>query len=1828
MYAGAGQGPFFLPPGGSPSAPGFGPFFASPPAAFSEVAYAASFAANGGPAAYTGETREAAGASSSQVPRSFDWAPVSPLSRASLGPCRLSGLRVVDCRFGEPEGLQQRGDAHSAVSPSAVDGVSRASAAASSAAAAQVAPAGEVGPWRLSDFFTKDARARRVLPCTLSDKDATLNAAVSAGDGPALSQFELQLRHLVTGERPPQPWLDYCIQGRRREAPRRNGEARRAEDARRSGGQEHTGETGDREDEDDGNAFIRRFLAVEATPGDLPSCPLLSTVQRDGLALLLAGSRASVGVCEGGRFSWEVKIVQLEKAREDIEPALPPSPLSLAAPDEPRLASADAPADTPADTPADASADSSAVSSEDSSVPGAAATGAADASGFPAKTGSPSSLPPAAAPEGEMGDSAETQAGTSEVTGASASSSSPAAAPSSSPQDSPSSQFPAVPAAAGGGSRAPSPLAASLLRGLVRVGVCTAEDSLFLGDSATSLGIDSEGGVFYGGEVTRALRGTVEGDGEPRLSSTALSSFPSCYSPQDYRPASSAPADADGGAASSALPFASGPPEAEGLRLSSSQAVDASAEPEAPRELPEASAPAGDAAASASPLVAGLSCAERAWSFEEGDVISVVLNMRREAPCPTTGLCRTCSGEVTRDLKDAKASAGATETDGGSRALHPGAEDAQGKPEDGAASHLPSVGRDDAEEAKARAAETGGKRKRRRNRRAAVSALGGALSWVDRGDSRAAAESGGPHAGNGSGEERQTCSCWSISFFRNGVRLLGAVKLPKACEGKILFPCVNVRGVVTVLVNFGSRPAFCPLPFWCPMLQAHPLCAVPVVFPSPHYVDLAPGAPASGTPVAPAEVTVCVGLPGCGLLDFVDSWKAAREKARGRPITEISSRALALWARATLFAEQREGCLWTRRRAALDAEKRDSQARGEREAAVAPAPRAPRHRGALGPDDQTAAGFLAEVLGALSSMAGTAPGAGAAWGPTAVGGQGLASAPQETGERGWEDEEGRDREDATWSWRGGRDEDVVAEPFTLPTGSGALDNLPVLKAALYLIAASCRRGDFLIVDILSNLQQRQRRELLAVFGAPWFSRRCLLVVGPPPASFAAQQQIKLHGEQPRLRSLIRELRNRRAWAEAANDAVLRRGLGEDLDRLEGELREKQSEPAPEAFDPSKPWINTVVDDVPLRYLHAHLDFLSLPAADEGFEETEVAWRGSAEAAEKNFQLWKQRMADRRFQAHVKPPMWLQSQLALWSEKRLAMQEAQRAVAARHARALLHLDGWATVLPADFDFGFADLTQFMKDGGDPNNSSVNKLLQALKSVDEHAEALSDLPDSSGASVGAPSFFSVLSLAGASFDERLAQVGKAVDDEVASYAASESARRFDLGETHWTPAVAAFGSFACFPSAAPAFAPSPLFPDARPDGGPSTGAAAGAAAARGSGDGGRGSEGSGAPHPNGLEAADTSSFAVVPAAPGRSPRLTVGAAVSGAKGGDAAPPQANSLELIVKEHQLRMAQVNKAVVMSQAAGLSAGAAAAVATSAAAAVLRNGDELSKNSVRSHLVCESMPGSVSMGVVSQPVPPDGRFPIFIHFEAEDWKLLDARVELHIFLHAFAQVVKENEGRLPVEWFALYYRAFLGRPFNVEDLPSCLNLQDVFELLADTVGTADEPPFVYPLFPAHTPLATFIALTEKARRIRRFKVQEGRGRKLRSWRPVPKLFASSNGSASSGPASLSPRKGLPGRGRRPRRGGATGPGYRAWRQRGGASRGGGEGGGGVYGSAPYGVGDAMGFGGPGGPGASGTPYYYDAASLQQQYMQYFHAYQQQYMGYYQQQLMQNQHPR
>ncbi|KFG31855.1 hypothetical protein TGDOM2_401110, partial [Toxoplasma gondii GAB2-2007-GAL-DOM2] len=40
--------------------------------------------------------------------------------------------------------------------------------------------------------------------------------------------------------------------------------------------------------------------------------------------------------------------------------------------------------------------------------------------------------------------------------------------------------------------------------------------------------------------------------------------------------------------------------------------------------------------------------------------------------------------------------------------------------------------------------------------------------------------------------------------------------------------------------------------------------------------------------------------------------------------------------------------------------------------------------------------------------------------------------------------------------------------------------------------------------------------------------------------------------------------------------------------------------------------------------------------------------------------------------------------------------------------------------------------------------------------------------------------------------------------------------------------------------------------------------------------------------------------------------------------------------------------------------------------------------------------------------------------------------------------------------------------------------------------------------------------------------------------------------------------------------------------------------------------------------GSGQGSYYYDPASLQQQYMQYFHAYQQQYLGYYQQQMMQS----
>lgn len=78
---------------------------------------------------------------------------------------------------------------------------------------------------------------------------------------------------------------------------------------------------------------------------------------------------------------------------------------------------------------------------------------------------------------------------------------------------------------------------------------------------------------------------------------------------------------------------------------------------------------------------------------------------------------------------------------------------------------------------------------------------------------------------------------------------------------------------------------------------------------------------------------------------------------------------------------------------------------------------------------------------------------------------------------------------------------------------------------------------------------------------------------------------------------------------------------------------------------------------------------------------------------------------------------VQAQLRNWEDKKTILRQHQRAVATRYARALRYLDAGSTVMPTDFDFGYADLNHVIKEGGDKEggNNSVNKLLQALKSV---------------------------------------------------------------------------------------------------------------------------------------------------------------------------------------------------------------------------------------------------------------------------------------------------------------------------------------------------------------------------------------------------------------------------------------------------------------------------------------------------------------------------------
>ncbi|KFH14408.1 hypothetical protein TGMAS_293320B, partial [Toxoplasma gondii MAS] len=804
------------------------------------------------------------------------------------------------------------------------------------------------------------------------------------------------------------------------------------------------------------------------------------------------------------------------------------------------------------------------------------------------------------------------------------------------------------------------------------------------------------------------------------------------------------------------------------------------------------------------------------------------------------------------------------------------------------------------------------------------------------------------------------------------------------------FVCFVFRGAASVVVNFGSRPPFSPLPFWCPMLQAHSVYAPALVSPSPHQLLVSPAEDPRASPLS-AEVTLCVGTPGCGLFDFVDAWKRERETSRGRPLTEISSRALARWILLSVRAEAPKNALF------------DDE---EAETIVA----CSRPDSADSGDTWTAAGLAAETVRALGRLR---RGAAA---PTAVGGE----RPFCGGD--------------SWSWRGGSDPDSVAEPVSLCTGIPALDDLPRLKSELLLLAASSRRGDVLVVDV-GNLLESRRREIARLFESPWFSRRCLLVAGPPPLPFAAKLQAKLHREQPRLRSLLRRLRRRQEEAEDAGDSSLCVGLREDLERLEEEFSEARMQPLSPTFSPTQPWTNAFVDDVPLQSLSCQPEPFSLPSAEEGFA-VEVAWRESVEEAEKSFRAWRQKVADRRLCEQLQPPPWFKAQLGLWEDKCLALQEFQRATAARFSRALLHVGAESTVLPPDFDFGFADLAQVMRDGGDAGNSSVNKLLQALRSVEEHAD---------GALLGGEPEGSLLlpspsRVSGSSFSERLEFVTKKAEDEIASYSTNVDCRfPAHLSEGPWVPVppVAAVGSEASSPYSAAPFStsllcsPSPFssFAAARP----SSLAASSSAVGQRELESGASAEAFLLQQVEGVAASSFAPDAFLE------------------RGEDAAALGA-SMEDIVREHQRKMEHVNKFAALAQAASPQAPGLA-------------------HAPPSH-------GRPSEEGRNAQVPRDGRFPLFIHFESEDWKLLEARVEIHMFLHAFAQVVKANEGRMPVEWFSLYFCLFFERPFNAEDFPSCLTLDDLFDHVSDTVGFSDEPPFVFPLLPAQTPLATFIALT------------------------------------------------------------------------------------------------------------------------------------------------------
>ncbi|PHJ18303.1 transmembrane protein [Cystoisospora suis] len=1474
---------------------------------------------------YTSATHSSVSPSCTQLPSRASLDGVALMrDRTGSSFFRYGGLRLVDWSGGEPEQLQQI--------------QSKAGEVFFTHKSNCIAKSNHVKSHSHDEQEKNSAKLlrRRVLPCTLTDRDATLNACISGGSGPALCQLQQQLKHLSGGDGEgisPKPWVDYClrkkssrgdarslektgtccmrsaksashcksscvngrgsldnnvdgacaknekelhVEGRdpsiepttshlkvedtlRQEVDQQKGggveaySGRVGGGGRVSGGSGHdhclgqqdapsfshngtadvvshetpdslhrsspiekgisdhrvsgssvnkgvkrkgAGVDGDEasfgsgtkrrqgEDEDDERVlcsrtthanppsdeeekekeaeeeitemnFVRRFLAVSATPEDLPSCPVLSTTQGDGISLLLGGARGTVGVCEGGRFRWEVKILDI--ARNGL--------------------------DSGGGGSMDFSSGTNRSGSEGGrvlSIPSLSeGRHSGGANGLPLNDG----ISPPVREGTNVTTSSEHQApngeSTSVTTNNTATTTSRTGLSSILP---PSHRF----------IFASSPTYSfqrTFGEGLVRVGFCTAEDSLFLGDSVTSLGIDSDGYVVHAGEVLRQETPEEEdslqrgaGLWDAFLSAkSSIHSSPNCgHLPSGGGPFPSPQQEGTGGEG-----------EIGGASYFPSDGGEIAQGGGGQETLPSCPPTTASFPLPGPPALPGgvfFSKENRLCRpyLRAGDVLTVILNMRKEE-WREDGLCKACGGvrvwkgDVVSE--NDRESMGQTEKKEGEKA---------------------QIGRNGAE---------GGddeKKKKRRKKRGggghAYYTIDETLGTIEKQGNLKKEADKADHNTTMKTKRKPACSCWSVSFFCNGERLLAPVKLPEECRGQVLFPCINLR-CATVLVNFGCVPSFCSLPFACPMLQDHSFsssCHSPSVSLSPHQLNFIPSQEElespSGTP-AEAEVTVCVGLPGMGVFDFLDEWKTGRERKRGRPIFEISARTIAQWAQYSLSHGVRgpkcplnHGGSRSTFRALEDscggADNSHSNLNGSSTSCSTSA-------GAMttGPSQRKCCRCYEE--GSASTRA-----------AAVIADLSAGNATYSSSYRGG-------------GWRGGRDEDLVVESSSLGLGIPGLDDVASLKRSLEAIAASCRRADFVIVSLLANLREGHRRKLLALFSAPWFSCRCLLVVGPPPLNFLTRMQQKLHMDQPRLHFVIQQLQKRYAQAEEARDTSTCQAIEADLRRFQKSLEDALQVHPPETFDPAQPWINPLVDDVPLRQITSRLDQLSIPSQAEGFNEIEVAWRSSLKDVSDNFFTWKDRMMKRRYDRDLKPPPWMAAQLRNWDDKKNTLRQHQRAVATRYARALRYLDASSTVMPTDFDFGYADLNHVIKEGGDKEggNNSVNKLLQALKSVEQHEEetrawpssdaSLASSASSSDANYGHSGSFGESGAAEAvpnepgSLEERRLEVERAADQEINAYGLNVEwgASNQHYSEGAWLPVVCYVGPAAQVPSASP-------------------------------------------------------------------------------------------------------------------------------------------------------------------------------------------------------------------------------------------------------------------------------------------------------------------------------------------------------------------------------------------------------------------------------------------